>query len=528
MSSTHFVPDVGGGVLSQVGLVHIALLAAGLCVAIPAYIFIYNIYFHPLAGFPGPVLYRGFECMKVYQQVTGRISDRLHELHETYGDVVRVSPWELSYTSAGAWHDIAGGKGGGVPTNPAYGLRERDFYGALGLLWLGSDGHARHRRILSPAFSDRSLREQEPVVGKYVDLLIRRMHERAGTTVDMWAWANFTTFDIIGDLTFGEPFNCLEESRFHPWIFFLFSRLKMMMYGQIVMTMGYLGVLIEALVPRRLKQEADEHVRRTKDKVDRRRERAAADDAHRPDFMTHILKNVTDTLGPGSDAKDGSGSGSMTLSELYANCQTLVIAGSETSATLISTAVHSLLREPRAMARLAAEVRGAFTREADVTPLAASQLPYLHAVISEALRVRPPLPAGVHRRVGPGGATVQGRFVPEGTSLQVTHWAAYHSSRNFVDPWAFIPERWLPAGDRGAAARFAADNRVVFQPFSVGTRSCLGRGLTYLETRLALARLVWNFDMELMPESEDWGNQRVWLLYEKKPLNVRLTAVRRD
>lgn len=145
--------------------------------------------------------------------MTGRINDRLHEFHEVYGDVVRISPWELSYTSAAAWHDIAGGKGGGIPTNPAYGLREREFYGALGLLWLGDDGHARHRRILSSAFSDRSLREQEPVVTKYVDLLIRRMHENAGSTVDMWAWANFTTFDIIGDLTFGEPFNCLEESR---------------------------------------------------------------------------------------------------------------------------------------------------------------------------------------------------------------------------------------------------------------------------------------------------------------------------
>lgn len=342
------------------------------------------------------------------------------------------------------------------------------------------------------------------------------------------------------------------DSRFHPWIFFLFSRLKMMMYGQIVMTMGWLGVLIEALVPRRLKDEADEHVRCTKDKVDRRREREATDDAHRPDFLTHILKHVTDTLGPGSNNRDLKGSRSsstMTLSELYANCQTVVMAGSETSATLISSAIYSLLREPRAMARLSAEVRGAFPREADMTPLAlasAPRLPYLHAVISEALRVRPPLPAGIHRRVGPGGATVDGRFVAEGASLQVTHWAAYHSSRNFAEPWSFAPERWLytaaaAAADDGgsngngnygkenedATKRFAADNRAVFQPFSVGTRGCLGRGLAYLETRLALARLVWNFDMELMPESEDWGDQRVWLLYEKKPLKVRLTAVRR-
>jgi hypothetical protein len=41
-------------------------------------------------------------------------------------------------------------------------------------------------------------------------------------TVDMSQWYNFTTFDIIGDLAFGEPFDCLKDSQYHPWVEMVF------------------------------------------------------------------------------------------------------------------------------------------------------------------------------------------------------------------------------------------------------------------------------------------------------------------
>lgn len=46
-----------------------------------------------------------------------------------------------------------------------------------------------------------------------------------------------------------------------------------------------------------------------------------------------------------------------------------------------------------------------------------------------------------------------------------------------------------------------------------------------METKVCIARLVLNFDMELMEDSQDWNKQKVFLLYEKRPLNVKLTEV---
>lgn len=80
--------------------------------------------------------------------------------------------------------------------------------------------HALLRRALSHGFSDKSMRLQEPLIARYIDLLVARLHERAAPDrpLNIMAWYNYTTFDVIGDLAFGEAFGCLEKSDYHPWV----------------------------------------------------------------------------------------------------------------------------------------------------------------------------------------------------------------------------------------------------------------------------------------------------------------------
>lgn len=63
--------------------------------------------------------------------------------------------------------------------------------------------HARFRKAFAPAFLDRSLQEQAPVVEGYTDLFIEQMRVFAHTSVDMTQWFNYYTFDAAGDLSFG-------------------------------------------------------------------------------------------------------------------------------------------------------------------------------------------------------------------------------------------------------------------------------------------------------------------------------------
>lgn len=50
--------------------------------------------------------------------------------------------------------------------------------------------------------------------------------------------------------------------------------------------------------------------------------------------------------------------------------------------------------------------------------------------------------------------------------------------------------------------------------------------LAYSEMRLILAHIVFNFDIELVNEKDDWMDHEIYLLWKKKPLNVYLTPVR--
>jgi cytochrome P450 len=227
--------------------------------------------------------------------------------------------------------------------------------------------------------------------------------------------------------------------------------------------------------------------------------------------MTHVFKHF-------------STPSEMSISELQETAAVLVIAGSETSASLLTGLTYHLLKNPTQLRILVAETRAAFRSESDITFANVAQLRYQLAAINEALRLFPPVPGTLARLTPPEGHVVAGAWVPGGTLVAVNHWAAFRSHANFHNSEVFAPERWLD--DDG---QYEGDILKVVQPFSYGPRNCIGKPLAYAQVRLLMAKLLWNFDMELCEESADWLERlKIYLVYEKAPLMVKLTPVRRD
>lgn len=113
----------------------------------------------------------------------------------------------------------------------------------------------------------------------------------------------------------------------------------------------------------------------------------------------------------------------MTREEIISNSGFLLIAGSETTATLLSGATYHLLSNPNVLKKLQAEVRHAFQSEDEITPLSArspGKLPYMEAVLTESLRMHPPLPASLPRIIGSTGDLIDGRFVPPNVIASIT------------------------------------------------------------------------------------------------------------
>lgn len=99
-------------------------------------------------------------------------------LHKHYGTVVRIGPDELAFADGAAWKDIQGHRG---PGEPELGKSPRFYALRKGqpptITSANREDHARMRRQLAHGFSERSMREQQPIIMQYVDLLIKRLYE---------------------------------------------------------------------------------------------------------------------------------------------------------------------------------------------------------------------------------------------------------------------------------------------------------------------------------------------------------------
>ncbi|RSL44268.1 hypothetical protein CEP54_014744 [Fusarium duplospermum] len=256
----------------------------------------------------------------------------------------------------------------------------------------------------------------EPIVKKYVDLL----------------------------LAFGEPFGCLDNSDYHPWVRIIF---EMGRFGTVNQTAGYFpllrSVLTRILPSKAVRSRGESHRALTREKLLRRVE--LGKNGVRPDLIDNLLKKKAELL------------------------------------------------------------------------------IYMLACLDEALRMYPPIAGSLPRQIPKGGSEVSGRFIPGDTVVTIHQWAMYHNAKHFKDPFTYHPERFL--GD----PRFESDHKDVLQPFHMGPRNCLGRNLAYVEMRVILARIIWNFDLSLPEQSQNWlERQKVYIIFwDKGPLIVNLTPVAR-
>ncbi|KAJ5729028.1 uncharacterized protein N7483_003536 [Penicillium malachiteum] len=460
---------------------------------------IYNVYFHPLSRFPGPTSHAISRIPYFRRAIRGTLPFDMLELHERYGDIVRIAPEELAFSHPDAWKDIFGHKNGEpemAKANWFYRPTEEPCHIVNG----DTDEHRKLRRQMAHGFSDKSMRAQEPMIRKYVDLLLQKLHEgcKDGSMV-ISDWYNFTTFDIIGDLAFGEPFGCLEGCNYNEWISGIFQGAHLGSILQALSFVPWLKTALLAMIPASMKEAHQKHKDLTRAKMLRR----VAATEERPDLIEGLLKKK-DELNLG-------------VEKLVSNAEILIIGGSETTASLLSGVTFLLLTHPEAYQKLKDEVHSTFQSQEEINLISVNTLTYMLACLDEAMRMYPPIANGLPRVCPKGGSRVLGQYLPENTNVSIHQWALYRREKYFKDPNAYHPERFL--GD----PEFVNDCRDVFQPFHTGPRNCLGRNLAYSEMRLILALIVFNFDMKISEESQDWMNQKNFLMWEKGPLKVHLT-----
>jgi cytochrome P450 len=143
-------------------------------------------------------------------------------------------------------------------------------------------------------------------------------------------------------------------------------------------------------------------------------------------------------------------------------------AGFETTASVLRLLIYHLYTSPSILKRLREELSSiSVDRFADIELRTLEQLPYLTAVIMEAMRLSPALGTRL-QRIAPDRDLIYDKWViPAGTPVGMTALFMHMDENLYPNPEKFDPERWVDVESRKRAEK-------VYAPFSRGSRICLG------------------------------------------------------
>ncbi|KAL9624595.1 MAG: hypothetical protein Q9160_001260 [Pyrenula sp. 1 TL-2023] len=439
---------------------------------------------------------------------SGKYAQKLKTLHLHYGPVVRVAPDEVSVIDQRAWTTIYSGTNNFPKSQRWFSIRPN---GAFGILGSPKESHGRFRRAFAPAFTEKVLTAKELQITRHVEALVEKLDDLAGdgSAVNITDELEYAAFDIGGDFGFSKQFNCLGKADNRRQVHLLQKEVK-------IFTMRAMQRVLGVASFQNLFENAMTSMKQTKTVYQKKltgwtNKRLDDGDSEPGDDKEDLMTVLARSTGPNK---------TLSPAEAENSLGDFMIAGTETIATMVDSALYHLLRTPIVMTELRAEIRAAVAHGSSLSTKKLADLTLLNAVINETMRLTPSIPASLTRVVPPPGAEICGYFMPGNTYVSFCQYAAYRNPSNFSEPDRFLPRRWT------SPEAFKRHNAEIFHPFSVGPRNCIGKGWGLMAVRALLANVLVRFDLERVEPHWRWEEQNSWFIWEKKDLMVRIGKVK--
>ncbi|WP_240134404.1 cytochrome P450 [Streptomyces sp. MUM 178J] len=393
--------------------------------------------------------------------------------YREHGDVVRVTAgppglrFELYavFSAEGAQRVLATDSANFRKDNAFY-QEVRESFGN-GLLTAQDADYMRQRRLVQPLFTRRRVDGYADAITAETAVITAGWHAAPGGTVDVVDEMTRLTLRAVTRILFGgadvdEAVDVVE--RCFPVI------------GDYTLTRGYSPANVPRSWPtpfnRRAAAAMDE-LYGVCDAIIARR-RAMGEEAKGNDLLT--------LLSQAESAEDGS----LGASEIRDQVLVFLLAGHETTATSLAFSLHLLARHREVQARArdeAADVlKGRIPTAADL-----DSLPYITRVLKEAMRLYPAGPVIGRRSVE--AMEIDGHVIPAGADVIISPWVTHRHSRYWNDPEHFDPERFTPEQEKERP-------RYAWFPFGGGPRACIGQHFSMLESVLALAMILQEFELD--------------------------------
>ncbi|KAL1882890.1 hypothetical protein Daus18300_000528 [Diaporthe australafricana] len=435
---------------------------------------LYNISpLHPLYKIPGPRLAAASYLNEFYHDIIlgGRYTHAIKRMHEEFGPIVRINPWEVHCNDIDFAEEIfiVGGRKRDKPMHHVWaaGIGPTNTFGAA-----SHDLHRSRKAPLAKMFSHAMISRLESEINGYVNRLCDKLLEESGKgSFDVTVAYSCFTSDAIFRYCFGESNGFLDQVGWEPnfrepslavikysLLFKYFpSLMKIQQYA--VWFLDYLPSDI-AFIVRSLKVTIPELAFKTKARLD------AGIRFDRPTIFETLIN---------SDLKGEE----KRLDRLVDEAVQIVTAGTETTSWALRVITYHLLDKPGVMERLRKELS---ENVEDAKSLPAwttlEKLPYMSAVIQEGLRLSYGVSGPIALEAPNEDLIYRGEFnkkpvefiLPRGSAMAMSSYIMHHDESVFPDSHSFIPERWLVEQQQRRKGPEKG-----FMGFSKGPRICLGK-----------------------------------------------------
>ncbi|EEU47498.1 uncharacterized protein NECHADRAFT_77981 [Fusarium vanettenii 77-13-4] len=471
-------------------------LLAGVWLIYLIQLVIQRLWLSPLAHIPGPKLAALTQYYEFYYDFVlgGQYTFKIIDMHEKYGPIVRINPWEVHVGDPDFFSELY--------TGPS---RRRDkwtFYTqqASSLAAIDHSLHKLRRSALNPFSSTQTVRKLQPVIEERVDALLDAFLNYAevsnGQPLDvMYPYSAFTN-DVINEYAFARSDHLVEKSDFGAEV--TNDLLIGTHMGPCVQHLDWVLTLVNAL-PESISN------------------RCMPGWGGFLKMKNDILEHIHSIDPPQSTGKWTMDGGHPTMlsrprsmrvkqSPQVQEGQILVQGGTLTTSWAMSLATFHLLNRPETLRKLRDELFAAIPDAHDTTPLSRlEKLPYLGGVVKEALR----LGIGTSSRLARVAADETLVYhdhvnntvwrLPPGSIVGMSPYKTVMDENIFYDARGFHPERWVEDGER-------LDKYLDI--FCSGTRVCLGMALAQAELYLMLAKIFRRWGSGGVVFGSDDGDQR--------------------
>jgi len=483
----------------------------------------------PLRSISGPLATRFTRLWYLNRVRYGHFETENISLHRKYGKLVRISPDCYSIDDPAAIKHIYGISSKFRKGDWYYGWQHPDPNRFTLFADTNIKRHAENRKRFQAMYSMSSLVNYEPFVDRCGQIFEDRMREFAagkdGSVTNMGHWFQCYAFDVIACITYGDRFGFLDRGEdidgaigqlwrvmLYSTLIGIYSNLHAILFpwtSKLPWTGASGRVYVINFVQKQLDMRKMERKKRDAEKGHASAKQRDENDGLPQDFLEKMMN---------AHEEDPE---KVTAYHVFMMGQSNIIAGSDTTAISLSAILYYLLKYPQAMQKLKAEIKDAETKGACSNPVITFKeslaMPYLQAVMKEALRMHPATGLPLWRVVPEGGAQISGYSFPAGTTIGINTWIAHRNEDVFgPDANSFRPERWLEASPDQLRRMDA-----YYMPFGLGSRTCIGRHISELEMSKLIPRLVRDFEFELEKPAKHWETENFWFV---KPIdfNVRI------